>query len=347
LCLQASQPVTPGARNRLSHHNRAPPARGTSGRKLSLRSKWTYACAVGVCKLELRQGEELLLSQHGLSVRITARAIKSTAGSLSAASGSIGASIGAGDAPDAESYVYGANWANYNIPDCPFLEVGGDPAFSYITITGAPADKTITKVKYSARIVHQHVGDVLSTLFLGEAAVHVIGLWDRWGHNTDEYMDDDPEDDYDIDLRNRETDEFNGELVNQTFGVMARDLAWWNTGYIDYWNIYVYYEPCGTSEIPHPPIRPSPADGATNVSRSAILDWADASQATYYDVYFGTTSPPPFKGVTYSSSYTPHLDLSTHYYWKVVSRNDCGSTNGVEWDFTTQGSVYLPLVRKE
>jgi hypothetical protein len=76
----------------------------------------------------------------------------------------------------------------------------------------------------------------------------------------------------------------------------------------------------------------------TGVSVSADLDWDNVDGATSYDVYFGTSSNPPYYGSTASTSYSlPTLGYGTHYYWKIVAKNACGqSTSGPVWDFTTQ-----------
>jgi hypothetical protein len=89
---------------------------------------------------------------------------------------------------------------------------------------------------------------------------------------------------------------------------------------------------------PGTPSSPAPSDNATGVSVSADLDWADAANATSYDVYFGTSSSPPYYGNTTSSSYgLPTLSYSTRYYWRVVAKNACGdSAAGPIWDFTTE-----------
>ncbi|HUW95946.1 MAG TPA: matrixin family metalloprotease, partial [Anaerolineae bacterium] len=95
---------------------------------------------------------------------------------------------------------------------------------------------------------------------------------------------------------------------------------------------YIY--PCLATGTPS---GPSPVDNATGVSVNADLDWANTSHATSYDVYFGTASNPPLHGNTTSSSYPlPPLSYGTHYHWKVVAKNDCGSTASPIWDFTTQ-----------
>jgi hypothetical protein len=102
---------------------------------------------------------------------------------------------------------------------------------------------------------------------------------------------------------------------------------------------YIY--PCSA---PGTPSGPSPSDGATDVSVTADLDWADATGATSYDVYFGTSPSPLYDGNTTSSSYSlPTLNDSTHYYWKIVAKNDCGETAGPMWDFTT-GANSVPTL---
>jgi fibronectin type 3 domain-containing protein len=88
---------------------------------------------------------------------------------------------------------------------------------------------------------------------------------------------------------------------------------------------------------PGTPSGPSPASGATNQSKDVDLNWADASGATSYDVYFGTSPSPPYVTNTGSSSYAlSTLSSTTHYYWKVVAKSSCSSTEGSVWDFTTE-----------
>ena len=72
-----------------------------------------------------------------------------------------------------------------------------------------------------------------------------------------------------------------------------------------------------TPQPPAAPSAPSPADGATDVSVQADLDWADASGATSYDLYFGMSSPPSLVGNTASSGWAlPTLIANTTYYWQ-------------------------------
>jgi YD repeat-containing protein len=72
------------------------------------------------------------------------------------------------------------------------------------------------------------------------------------------------------------------------------------------------------------------ADG--NVSSFAY----DGSNATSYDVYFGTASNPPFVLNTAGTSYMPGtLNSTTMYFWKIVAKNANGSTSSAIQPFTT------------
>lgn len=92
--------------------------------------------------------------------------------------------------------------------------------------------------------------------------------------------------------------------------------------------------------IPEAPSEPDPADLAQNVSIDTDLNWADASGATSYDVYFGTANPPPFVDNTVVSNWPlDTLAYDTTYYWQVVAKNDAGATAGPVWQFTTEAQV--------
>jgi fibronectin type 3 domain-containing protein len=89
---------------------------------------------------------------------------------------------------------------------------------------------------------------------------------------------------------------------------------------------------------PSAPVAVFPKNGATGISTDPTLSWAPGSNADSYDVYFGTTSSPPFVGNTTGTSYPwSGLSYGTSYYWKVVAKNGCGSsTSGSLWRFTTK-----------
>jgi hypothetical protein len=87
---------------------------------------------------------------------------------------------------------------------------------------------------------------------------------------------------------------------------------------------------------PGAPSGPSPANHAIGAALNADLDWADAAGAMTYTVHFGKSSPPPFYGTAGTSDLAlPQLDPVTLYYWQIEAHNDCGSTAGPVWDFTT------------
>jgi hypothetical protein len=80
----------------------------------------------------------------------------------------------------------------------------------------------------------------------------------------------------------------------------------------------------------------APAAGATGVSATTTLSWNASAGATSYDVYFGTSSPPPLKTNTTGRSYAPGtLVAGTVYYWQVAAKNSGGSASSVVWSFTT------------
>ncbi|MCX6664946.1 MAG: PKD domain-containing protein [Euryarchaeota archaeon] len=98
----------------------------------------------------------------------------------------------------------------------------------------------------------------------------------------------------------------------------------------------------GGNNPPNVPSNPFPALGATGVPIVTFLSWIggdpDAADTVTYDVYFGTTNPPPIKthdqsGTTYNPS---PLTYNTTYYWMAVSWDNHGaSTIGPIWSFTT------------
>ena len=83
----------------------------------------------------------------------------------------------------------------------------------------------------------------------------------------------------------------------------------------------------------------SPSNGETGVSINTNLDWEDNIEADFYDVYFGTTSPPPYVDTVATSEYSVGpLSLNTTYYWQVQAVNECGGEAGEDgtiWEFTT------------
>jgi len=95
--------------------------------------------------------------------------------------------------------------------------------------------------------------------------------------------------------------------------------------------------------LPTPPTTPVPTHNATSVAVNADLGWSAgvstcAGLTATYDVYFGTTSPPPFSHNNGSTkTWDPGLLANnTSYYWRVVAKDANGSTSSTEWTFRTE-----------
>jgi PKD repeat protein len=93
---------------------------------------------------------------------------------------------------------------------------------------------------------------------------------------------------------------------------------------------------------PNTPSSPSPSNGQTLVFINEFLSWTggdpDVGDVVTYDIYFGTTNPPPKMVTNHSgTSYDPGvMSTSTKYYWKIVAWDNHGaSTSGPVWSFTT------------
>lgn len=138
---------------------------------------------------------------------------------------------------------YGENTTHYNIPD---YDWGGRT--STITISGVePYDAVVTCVDVQLQIVHSWLTD-LYVEFYNDYANYIV-VWDGLEDGdpfdgSDDGDDDDSEDDYDIYMY-RYTFAFNGDPVNQTWTLFARDEVELYTGYIDYLKIWIYYNDDG------------------------------------------------------------------------------------------------------
>ena len=101
----------------------------------------------------------------------------------------------------------------------------------------------------------------------------------------------------------------------------------------------------GTDENqpPYEPSDPDPPNGATDVSINELLSWTGGDPNTgdtvTYDVYFGTSSPPPLvdEDLTQTAYDPGTMDLGTTYYWQIVSEDSqAETTDGPIWSFTTE-----------
>jgi phosphatidylserine/phosphatidylglycerophosphate/cardiolipin synthase-like enzyme len=121
---------------------------------------------------------------------------------------------------------------------------------------------------------------------------------------------------------------------------------------------------------PEAPVNISPANGALGLGTSVPLKWEGGWWAHKYDIYFGTTNPPPLiasdfmpgsstAGVVSSKeTFNPcappapftsvcpgGLAAGTTYYWKVRGKTMLGNTRAITgpiWSFTTSGGVPPP-----
>jgi VCBS repeat-containing protein len=97
-----------------------------------------------------------------------------------------------------------------------------------------------------------------------------------------------------------------------------------------------------TNDPPYKPSNPTPANGSLNVDVNINLKWEggdpDGDSVTF-DIYLGTTNPPPLYHENYSSTeYEPGiLNYSTKYYWQIVAIDYFGAeTKSPIWTFTTE-----------
>lgn len=87
-----------------------------------------------------------------------------------------------------------------------------------------------------------------------------------------------------------------------------------------------------------------PANGATGVQPTAILEWSAPSlyAPTGYDVYFGTNpttaANPKVVDNALQTTYNPDPDLAfaTTYYWQVDTYDGAAKQSGRPWSFTTK-----------
>jgi outer membrane protein assembly factor BamB len=98
---------------------------------------------------------------------------------------------------------------------------------------------------------------------------------------------------------------------------------------------------------PYMPSSPDPEDGASGVLVDVSLSWVGGdpnfNDQVHYDVYLGTTDPPPLvSDDQLAQSYTPpsELEYGTQYYWQIIAFDEIGeSTSGPMWTFVTEYNV--------
>ena len=96
------------------------------------------------------------------------------------------------------------------------------------------------------------------------------------------------------------------------------------------------------TNVPAPPpalpSNPSPADGATGVSITALLSWTGGLGSTSYVVRLGSCAQDPLPIVSpgqTQASYQTSTANSTTYCWQITDKNASGNNTGPIWRFTT------------
>lgn len=99
----------------------------------------------------------------------------------------------------------------------------------------------------------------------------------------------------------------------------------------------------GGNQPPNTPSYINPENHATDAYLDDCLIWTggdpDSGDTVTYDIYFGTTSPPPLLVSDFSlTDYQLNtMEPITTYYWKIVAKDNHGATStGPIWDFTTR-----------
>lgn len=85
-----------------------------------------------------------------------------------------------------------------------------------------------------------------------------------------------------------------------------------------------------------PPTIVAPLNNATNVPLNQQLSWNASTGAASYQVFFGTSSPPPpVTGSTTATSFNPGtLQPGVTYYWQVEAENGGANATSPIWSFT-------------
>src|SRR5688572_21655277 len=101
---------------------------------------------------------------------------------------------------------------------------------------------------------------------------------------------------------------------------------------------------------PNVPSSPNPAHNSANQPTTLTLRWTGSDpdvDPLNYDVYFGTTSPPPLVAtqLTTAELARTNLAFNTQHYWRVVARDPLNhETSSAEWTFFTRISNSAPTV---
>ena len=86
---------------------------------------------------------------------------------------------------------------------------------------------------------------------------------------------------------------------------------------------------------PGPASNPNPPDGANIADFDADLSWTASLFTESCDVYFGTSSPPPFVCNQTDTTFNPGtMTIGAKYYWRINEVGPYDTTPGIVWSFT-------------
>ena len=249
------------------------------------------ACeGLGTCRLEIPHEQLTDLKSSGLRYNVLAQAIKVT---------------GDGDKgeppppqPSALAAEYGINETDYYVPDYDWENGQAGWNYSYVCVDQAPYTATVTRIVYGFRIQHTWPSDLRVVLTNDVVSATV---WDRAGGSDDGDQDDDPERDDDIFIFRRSVeDAFDGQDVNGWWYLDVYDCAGGDTGFIDDFEIWIYYDDGNPYPYPEPQpdiaFRPSSLTftaGSDSSPAPAILSQGETEAISSHQVDDGISACLP------------------------------------------------------
>ena len=106
-------------------------------------------------------------------------------------------------------------------------------------------------------------------------------------------------------------------------------------------NIQINMTTSNPTSAPNPAVLFSPVNGGWAMIGD-ILSWnSGGGFPSSYDVYFGTTNPPPFIQNQMATTYAPGLTAGNTYYWRIDAVNANGTTTGTVWSFKTPTATQI------
>ena len=103
--------------------------------------------------------------------------------------------------------------------------------------------------------------------------------------------------------------------------------------------------------IPPKAYAADPTDGETGVSPLQICSWGSVPGAISYDVYWGTDEElviagdaSMYQGTQSSTTYSPEMDFTTQYFWRIDTNLSESISFGDVWSYTTDVRICDPVM---